>query len=195
MKRKLNLNLLLFLVLIGLVLVSNILFASDTKELSIKEITSLSDNVVHGKVISIISYWNYSKTTILTDVEVEIVTVYKGNLDKKKNTIIQLLGGTIDDISTIIIGGANFKINEEVILFLKTPQIINLDINKQKHHIIALAQGKYSVKMDKLNNTKVAYRSSFEMDDYPESNFNPQTRIKREFNLKEFIKQIKNIDN
>jgi hypothetical protein len=195
MKGKYIFNLALLWVLIEVLLMSKISLASDIKELSLNEIASLSDNIIHGKVINIKSYRNSDKTTILTDVEVEINSVYKGNLVKKENAIIQLLGGTIDDISTIVLGGPNFKKNEEVILFLKTPQIINLDNNKQKHHIIALSQGKYNVKIDKLNNSKIVYRSSFEINDLIKSNYKSPTQTNREYYLKDFIKQIKNIDN
>jgi hypothetical protein len=73
------------------------------KRLSIEELDSSSTNIIIGKFTNIRSFWNSDHSTILTNVQVEVNLNLKGEIIERYITI-QLLGGRIDNISTILVG-------------------------------------------------------------------------------------------
>ena len=107
------------LVLFGL-LVSATLPASATTLIraGLDELTDANQAIVMGEVIDSYSYWNSDGTFILTDVRVEVLDVLKGTFKKKADLTITLMGGTVGDLTTLILGGAELVPGASYVLFL-----------------------------------------------------------------------------
>jgi hypothetical protein len=101
---------------------------------SIESLTQQADYIVKAKVLR--QWSEVSKntpTTIYTYTNVLVEQAWKGDVDK----IIQIrqLGGQVDELRLHVEGNAHFKLNQEVILFLK------YDIHTNLYFILSLAQG------------------------------------------------------
>lgn len=84
---------------------------------SLKDLTDSNALIVHGRVMDIHSYWNAEHTMIMTDVRVRPSQVLKGDRVVRDVTFT-LLGGTVGDITTLIIGGPELVPGSEYVLFL-----------------------------------------------------------------------------
>jgi hypothetical protein len=74
--------------------------------------------VVVGEVVDSHSYWNEPHTFILTDVRIRATEVLKGD-PKDTDFTVTLLGGSVDDLTTIIVGGAELVPGKSYVLFLQ----------------------------------------------------------------------------
>jgi hypothetical protein len=74
--------------------------------------------VVLGRVEAVRSYWNAEGTFILTDVRLATLEVIKGALQKGRDLEITLMGGTVGDLTTLIIGGPRLVPGHTYVLFL-----------------------------------------------------------------------------
>lgn len=84
---------------------------------SIEDLTATNRTVVVGEVLDTHSYWNDGATFILTDVEVAVQDVLKGEVIDDTLTVT-LMGGTVGDLSTMILGGATLDPGRSYVLFL-----------------------------------------------------------------------------
>lgn len=73
--------------------------------------------IVVGTVRSAHSYWNGEHNFILTDVQLDVAEVLKGDA-KERDLTITVLGGTVDDLTTVIVGGAELVAGKSYVLFL-----------------------------------------------------------------------------
>jgi hypothetical protein len=64
-----------------------------------------SSTIVVGEVVAARSYWNDQGTFILTDVRFRATEVLKGD-PRNTDLTVTLMGGTVDDLTTVIVGGA-----------------------------------------------------------------------------------------
>jgi len=85
------------------------------------KLTAENQSVVHGKVLDIHSYWNADHSMILTDIRVLASTVLKG--DPAREVTFTVLGGTVGDVTTLIIGGPEFVPGSEYVLFLNRERL------------------------------------------------------------------------
>lgn len=74
--------------------------------------------VVLGEVENVHSYWNADGTFILTDVYFKAHEVIKGDLQKRRELKITLMGGTVGDLTTLIIGAPELVPGNTYVLFL-----------------------------------------------------------------------------
>lgn len=74
--------------------------------------------VVLGQVEDVHSYWNAEGTFILTDVQFKTHEVIKGAFQKSRDLKITLMGGTVGDITTLIIGAPELVPGNTYVLFL-----------------------------------------------------------------------------
>ena len=81
------------------------------------KLTAENQSVVQGRVLDIHSYWNAEHTMIMTDVRVQVSQVLKGDRTAREVTFT-LLGGTVGEITTLIIGGPELVPGSEYVLFL-----------------------------------------------------------------------------
>lgn len=91
--------------------------ASSLIRLGLEELVTASPTVVVGHVVDARSYWNEEGDFILTDVEVAVIESLKGVPGESRITVT-LLGGSVGDLTTLIIGGAQLLPGRSYVLFL-----------------------------------------------------------------------------
>jgi hypothetical protein len=72
--------------------------------------------VVLGQVVDLHSYWNAGHDFILTDVRILPSRVLKGSAEGE--IVFTVMGGTIDDVSIVVVGGADLVPGSDYVLFL-----------------------------------------------------------------------------
>lgn len=92
--------------------------ATTLMRMGLHELTTSNQTIVLGEVIGSHSYWNRSGTFILTDVRVQVLEVLKGDVGKKEEIEITLMGGTVGDLTTLILAGAELAPEASYVLFL-----------------------------------------------------------------------------
>ena len=76
-----------------------------------------NEAIVQGKVVDVHSYWNQDHSFILTDVRVRPTLGLKG-FGRDRDVTVTLMGGTVGDITTMIVGGPELVPGSEYLLFL-----------------------------------------------------------------------------
>ena len=80
------------------------------------QLTIGSETIVQASVLDIHSYWNADHRFILTDVHLRPSRILKG--DPSGDVICTVMGGTVGDVTTLIVGGADLAPGSEYLLFL-----------------------------------------------------------------------------
>lgn len=81
------------------------------------ELVANNSTVVVGEVLDVHSYWNDGGTFILSDVTFATTEVLKGRI-KPQEITVTVMGGTVGDLSTVIVGGAELVPGNAYVLFL-----------------------------------------------------------------------------
>jgi len=112
--------------------------------LSTNKLTKGAQLVIRGKVEKKESLWSTNKEAIVTHVFVNISDVLKGTIEEEQ-VLVEIDGGEVGDLGLKVSDTPEFKVGEEVILFL-TPGASRVSgtINK----IVGSGQGKYSIGVD-----------------------------------------------
>jgi len=76
-----------------------------------------NSTVVIGEVRNVHSYWNPEGTSILTDVRFQASEVLKGD-PRDTDFTITILGGTVGDLTSLIVAGAELVPGKSYVLFL-----------------------------------------------------------------------------
>ena len=84
---------------------------------SLDDLVAGNGAVVLGEVLDSYSYWNAEGTFILTDVRFRADDVLKGDLQDRELTVT-LMGGTVGETTTLILGGAELIPGNSYVLFL-----------------------------------------------------------------------------
>ena len=79
-------------------------------------LTTENEAVVQAKILETHSYWNDDHTFILTDVRARASRVFKG--PDAESVTLTLMGGTVGEVTTLIVGGASLVPGSEYVLFL-----------------------------------------------------------------------------
>lgn len=107
----------------------------------------VADNgvIVVGEVIGKHSYWNEGGTFILTDLQIETKEILKGKMETGEITVT-IPGGTVGDLSTLIVDGAELEEGRSYVLFLDRKSFLGAkDVLTVDDH----AQGVFEVVQDK----------------------------------------------
>lgn len=91
--------------------------ATSLRRASLDGLVASNRLIVVGEVLDAASYWNADGTFMLTDVRVGIVEALKGEPIDRELTVT-LMGGTIGDTTTLIVGGAELVPGRAYVLFL-----------------------------------------------------------------------------
>lgn len=134
------LSMLLVQILILFLLVQPIK-ATSAVMLTDEDLIVSSRAIIYGKVISIESQYDENQENISTYIKIKVKQVFKGKLFEKE-IVIRQMGGTVGDITQKVIGTPEFKLNEEVLLYLNTAD----DGALRVAHVF---MGKFSVIKDK----------------------------------------------
>ncbi|HWM92821.1 MAG TPA: hypothetical protein VN493_18800 [Thermoanaerobaculia bacterium] len=81
------------------------------------ELTKSNSTIVVGEILDAYSYWNAGGTFILTDVRVTVHEVLKGQV-KGGELTFTIMGGTVGELTTLIVGGAELQPENSYVLFL-----------------------------------------------------------------------------
>ena len=85
---------------------------------SLENLMDRAEIIIIGTVAEINSQWNKDKTSILTFVKINIEENIKGN-NAKKEIIIRVLGGEVDDIGLDVSNSPKFKVDQQYLCFLQ----------------------------------------------------------------------------
>ncbi|HEX6865498.1 MAG TPA: hypothetical protein VF414_21905 [Thermoanaerobaculia bacterium] len=90
--------------------------------------------IVVGEVLDAHSYWNEDHTFILTDVRVRATEVLRGDPGDTDFTVT-LMGGTVDDLTTIIVAGAELLPGKSYVMFLNDDDLPGVKaVRTVRHH-------------------------------------------------------------
>src|SRR6266850_5553922 len=112
--------------------------ATSVLKFSLQELTKKSDSIVMARVDDAVSSWDAAHKEIYTFYTLSVLQPVKGNKGTTTITLRQL-GGTVDNVASIVPGMPSFKKGEEVVLFLTQKDAAGYP------WVMGLQQGKYSV--------------------------------------------------
>lgn len=104
--------------------------------MDVPALTRASDLVVRGTVVRVEPRWTEDKRRIITDSEILVSEVLKGNLTGKTVVVMQP-GGVIGDVGQMVHGTAKFSLGDEVVVFLEK--------RGERAFVVGLAQGRFLV--------------------------------------------------
>lgn len=109
--------------------------------MGLDDLVGTNATVVVGRVLDVYSHWNAEGTFILSDVRVVADDVLKGDTGQREFTIT-VMGGTVGDLSTVIVGGPEIEVGRTYVLFLDANDLPGAP---QARTVRDLCQGIYDV--------------------------------------------------
>lgn len=91
--------------------------ATTLRRASLEDLVASNRTVIVGEVREAYSYWNEDRTFILTDVRIAAKDVLKGN-PRTRELTVTVLGGTVEGLTTLIVGGADLVPGKSYVLFV-----------------------------------------------------------------------------
>jgi hypothetical protein len=144
-------NLFLFIGMVCFILT----ICQETEALIVKytvdELAKRAEQVIMGEVTSLKPRWNKDQEPIYTEITLNVLEVWKGEITTKSITIEQI-GGTYGETSLTIPDAAEFKIGTKVILFI--------DRKEDKTDLAGWFQGKFNIDGDMAIQEKTGYKVS-----------------------------------
>lgn len=109
-------------------------------EKSVEELTFEADSILIGKVEKIESRWNEERTLIYTYVTISVKQYAKAisSQEQVKEIIVKVRGGEVGDIGLKVSDTPEFRVGEEVFLFLRMEDMPLFSVT-------GLFQGKYTI--------------------------------------------------
>ena len=104
-------------VLLALTLMAPMSWATQVLYRSPQQLGTESSLVVRGEVTSVRSFWNESRTKILTETNISVGDTYKGAAGSSINVV--QLGGVVGHVRVNVHGALTWSPGEEVLLFLE----------------------------------------------------------------------------
>ena len=95
--------------------------------------------VVQGRVTGVRSYWNGTRTKILTETRISVDRTFKGSA-AGEISVVQL-GGTVGHVQMRVEGAVSWERGEEVLLFLEP-------FRPGSYQVYGLSLGKYRIERD-----------------------------------------------
>lgn len=95
--------------------------ASTFLRLGLDELSAANGTIVLGEVVDVVSYWNADGSFILTDVTLSTRDTIKGR--RVAEHTVTLMGGTVDDRTALIVGGAELVRGRSYLLFLNAEDL------------------------------------------------------------------------
>ncbi len=116
--------------------------ATTVVKLTVQDLTRKSDSIVMARVEDEVSSWDASHKEIYTYTTLRVLEPVKGMKGQTTITLRQI-GGTVDNIASIVPGMPSFRKGEEVVLFLTRKDAAGYP------WVMGLQQGKYTIVTDK----------------------------------------------
>jgi hypothetical protein len=133
-------------------------YTSTMTKLSLQELCQSSDHIILAKTIACKSYYKTAYKRIYTDVTLEVIDTFKGRLQKQEQLTITVLGGTVDGITTLVVGGPQYKINEKSIFFLV--EQLSQSLKQYYFATNGWSQGKFDIITDAQTNEEKVIRKN-----------------------------------
>jgi hypothetical protein len=111
-------------------------FGTTLIAMDVPALTRAADLVVLGKVVRVESRWTEDKRRIMTDSEIVVSDVLKGNITSKTVVAMQP-GGVVGDVGQMVHGTATFTLGDEVVVFLEK--------RGDRAFVVGMAQGRFLV--------------------------------------------------
>lgn len=99
--------------------------ATSIRRASLDRLVAENAIVVVGRVVDVYSHWNAEGTFILSDVRVVVDDALKGDAGQRE-FVFTAMGGTVGDLSTIIVGGPEIEVGRKYLLFLNQEDVPGL---------------------------------------------------------------------
>jgi hypothetical protein len=125
--------------MLALVLLVTVADATQVLYRTPQQLGSDATLVVDGRVTGVRSYWNDSRTKIITEATVAVDGTHKGN-PRSSVTVVQL-GGVVGHVRQTVHGALQWHPGEEVLLFLE-------DAFPGTFQVAGFSQGKYHIERD-----------------------------------------------
>ena len=113
--------------------------------LGVNRLSAENELVARARIVEIRSYWNADNTFILTDIRAHVSQVLKGA--HAEDVMFTLMGGTVGDVTTLIIGGPDLVPGSEYVLFLSR---LDLPGAPQRLTVRDQSQGVFEVRNDRV---------------------------------------------
>jgi hypothetical protein len=123
---------------------------------SLEDLAAGNDTIVVGEVLGASSYWNWEGTSILTDVRFAPTDVLKGRVDGRELTVT-VMGGTVDDRSLVVVGGAELRAGGSYVLFLSPGDLPGV---QGVQTVRDLSQGAFDVLQDSDGSARAVSQAS-----------------------------------
>jgi len=136
-----------------------------------------SELVVRGEVAEVRSFWNASRTKILTEVEVVVEESYKGQATTVR--VLQL-GGEVDNVRMTVSGALAWTPGEEVLLFLERGA-------SDRFRVAGFSQGKFQVEYDRVLRRHYVRRPAVEGAEFLAKPGAPQPRHELRMSLTDLL--------
>lgn len=91
--------------------------ATTVKQFSLEQMVRGSHRIILGRCVSQETYWNKTRTRILTANRFAVTEDLKG--ESRETATVVTVGGTMDGLTLAVSGTPRFRENEEVLLFLE----------------------------------------------------------------------------
>lgn len=133
-------------------------YAGDEK-LTLRDLCERSSDIIAGRVLSAKSYFDQGTRRIFTKIEIEVTESMKGGTRPSDTIALSVLGGTVNGITTIVVGGPKFAVGERSILFMSK---VNTSSNAINYVVYGLAQGKFNLFVDQNTGIEKVIRDHVE---------------------------------
>lgn len=77
--------------------------------------------IVRGEVVDVYSHWNEDGNFILSDIRVVVEDTLKGQ--PQREIVFTAMGGTVGDLSTVIVAGPEIEVGKRYVLFLNREDV------------------------------------------------------------------------
>jgi hypothetical protein len=121
---------------LALIVVVPAIRATQVRYMNPEQLGAGSALVVSGKVAEVRSYWNPSRTKILTETRIDVSDSWKGSAGASVNVI--QLGGLVGHVRMNVHGALAWKQGEEVLVFLESA-------GGDAWQVTGFSQGKYRI--------------------------------------------------
>jgi hypothetical protein len=163
--------------------------ASTLIELTLKDLCDNSSDIVIVNVVSIRSYLKEGEKRIFTRIEMQILDNLKGELNVSEKIILKVCGGSINGITTFVVGAPTFNVGDRSILFLSKTVLID---GNRTFLVTGLSQGKFNIFTDSETKTDKVVRDQIDIPLRPEKNAVPlYITDKESLQLQDFLYHVK----
>jgi hypothetical protein len=119
--------------------------ATTLRRSSLDKLVAENGAIVVGEVVDTRAHWNADHTFILTDVQVAVHDVLKGDVTDREISFT-IMGGTVGDLTTLILGEAQLAPGNSYVLFLNREDLPGAQrVMTLRDH----SQGAFDLKIDK----------------------------------------------